>query len=140
MAAKNGDTVRVHYIGTLDDGTVFDSSREREPLETTLGTGMLISGFEKALLGMKPGDRLSVRILPEEAYGDVTEEAMIAVPLSEFPAHLTPEKGMVLQIGTGEEEIEMRVADVRETEALLDANHPLAGEALTFDLELLEIL
>lgn len=140
MAAKNGDTVRVHYTGTLDDGTVFDSSREREPLETALGAGMLINGFETALLGMEPGDRITVRIPPAEAYGDVVEEAMIAVPLSQFPSHLAPEKGMMLQISTDEGEVEVRVADVNETQALLDANHPLAGQTLTFDIELLEIL
>lgn len=140
MAAKNGDTVRVHYTGTLDDGTVFDSSREREPLETELGAGMLISGFEKALLGMEPGERVTVRIPPEEAYGDVLEEAMLTVPLDRFPSHLKPEKGLMLQLTTDDGEVEVRIADVSDTEALLDANHPLAGETLTFDIELIEII
>lgn len=140
MAAKNGDTVRVHYTGALDDGTVFDSSRERDPLETVLGENMLISGFEKALLGMEPGEKVTVRIPPGEAYGDVVEEAMITVPLDQFPSHLTPEKGMMLEISTDAGEVEVRIAELTETEAVLDANHPLAGQTLTFEIELLEIV
>lgn len=140
MKAKNGDTVRVHYTGSLEDGTVFDSSRDRDPLEATLGQATLIPGFENAVLGLAPGDTVTVRIPPEEAYGPREEAALISVPLEQFPSHLTPEPGMMLQIATDEGEMDMRVDSVTEHEAILDGNHPLAGETLLFTIELVEIL
>jgi peptidylprolyl isomerase len=141
MRAKNGDTVRVHYTGTLDDGTVFDSSVENgEPLEAILGEGMLIPGFERALLGMKTGDKITVRIEPEDAYGEVSEELLLAVPRDSFPPHLIPEVGLMLQVNTDRGDMDVVIARMTETEIILDANHPLAGQALTFALELVVIV
>ena len=140
MQVKNGDTVRVHYTGKLDDGTVFDSSRDGEPLEATLGEEMLIPGFERALLGLSVGDTITVSIAPEDAYGQASEELLLAVPRDKFPAHLVPEKGIMLQVSTDQGEMDVRIADVTDEEVILDANHPLAGQTLTFELELMAIL
>ena len=140
MGAKNGDTVRVHYTGTLEDGTVFDSSADREPLEVVLGEEMLIPGFEAALLGLAAGDKITVTIEPEDAYGEHTEELTLTVPREELPAHMTPELGLALQIATDEGmEFEAVITNVTDTEVSLDANHPLAGQRLTFAIELVEI-
>lgn len=140
MSIKNGATVRVHYTGTLDDGTEFDSSRDREPLEFTLGEGMLIPGFEKAVLGMsKVGDAVKVVIPAEEAYGERLEELVISVPRDQVPPHIEPEVGLMLQLMTDGGEMEVAVTEVTEEAVTLDANHPLAGETLTFDIELVEL-
>ena len=100
MAVKDGNTVRVHYTGTFSDGEVFDSSREREPLEFTIGDGSLIPGFEDALLGHNAGDRFTVTIPADEAYGEHLEELLMEVPVSEVPEDIKPEVGMMLQIAT----------------------------------------
>ncbi len=140
MPAKNGDTVLVHYTGTLADGTVFDSSREGDPLESVLGQQMLIPGFENALIGMEEGGRKTVTIPPEEAYGDRLKELTLAVSRAEVPAHIKPEVGTMVQLTTDDEqELEAVITDVTDKHILLDANHPLAGEALTFDLELVAV-
>ena len=140
MQVKNGDTVRVHYTGTLDDGTVFDSSIDGEALEATLGEEMLIPGFERALLGLRVGDKVTVSIKPEDAYGDVSEDLMLAVPKDKFPTHLVPEVGIMLQVNTDQGEMDVRIAEVTDTEIVFDANHPLAGQCLTFELELVAIV
>ncbi len=139
MTAKNGDTVRIHYTGKLQDGTVFDSSRGRDPLEVVLGEGMLIPGFEAAVLGLAPGDKVTATILPEDAYGDHSEELTLTLPKAEFPAHMTPEPGLALQLAIDDTEFEARITAVTDKEVFLDANHPLAGETLIFDLELVDI-
>ncbi|AAS97041.1 FKBP-type peptidyl-prolyl cis-trans isomerase [Nitratidesulfovibrio vulgaris] len=141
MAIQNGATVRVHYTGTLDDGTEFDSSRDREPLEFTLGEGMLIPGFEKAVLGLsKTGDAVKVVIPAEDAYGERLEELVISVPRDQVPPHIEPEVGLMLQLMTDGGEMEVAVTEVTDEAVTLDANHPLAGETLTFDIELVEVL
>ena len=139
MAAKNGDTVRIHYTGTLTDGTVFDSSQGREPLEAVLGQEMLIPGFEEAVVGMEAGDRKTVVVPPNKAYGVRLEEFLLPVPKEKFPADMPPEEGMVYQLSTEDGDLEARVLSMTESEVILDANHPLAGEALTFDIELVSI-
>ena len=140
MPAQNGGTVFVHYTGTLADGTEFDSSREGGPLESVLGQEMLISGFEKALIGMEKGDRKTVTIPPEEAYGEHLEELTLTVPRAEMPAHIKPEIGIVIQLTMDDEqELEAIVTEITNAHVVLDANHPLAGETLTFDLELVDI-
>ena len=140
MPAKNGDTVRVHYTGTLDDGTVFDSSDDREPLEATLGEEMLIPGFENALLGMEPGEKKTVTIAPENAYGEHMEELILTLPRQDVPSHMKPEPGMMVQLAMAHgEEFEALITDVTDETVTLDANHPLAGETLTFALELVSI-
>ncbi len=137
---KDGDSVKVHYTGTLKDGTVFDSSRDREPLEFTLGSGMLIPGFEAAVVGMTVGDSTKVTIAPENAYGDVNEELVLTVPMEQVPSHITPEAGMMLQLQTEDGgAMEVVITSVSDDGIVLDANHPLAGQELTFDIEIVEI-
>ena len=140
MLVKNGDTVLVHYTGTLDDGTVFDSSAEREPLEATLGKGMLIPGFENALLGMSAGEKKTVTISRENAYGDHLAELVLTLPKESAPTHVQPEIGMMVQLAMESgEEFDAVIIDVDETTVTMDANHPLAGEDLIFELELVSI-
>jgi peptidylprolyl isomerase len=137
--AKAGDTVRVHYTGTLRDGTEFDSSRGREPLEFTLGTGQVIAGFDQALAGMNVGDEKTVTIPAIEAYGERRDEMLLAVPRGEFPPHIEPEVGQKLQLGDGRDVLDVTVREVTDEQVILDGNHPLAGEDLTFALELVQI-
>ena len=139
MAVKDGNTVRVHYTGTFSDGEVFDSSREREPLEFTIGDGSLIPGFEDALLGHKAGDRFTVTIPADDAYGEHLEELLMEVPVSEVPEDIKPEVGMMLQIATDEGDMEVQIVEVNDKAVVLDANHPLAGEDLTFDIEVIDV-
>lgn len=139
MAIKDGDTVRVHYTGTFSDGEVFDSSRDREPLEFTIGDESLISGFEDALLGHEKGDRFTVTIPADEAYGEHLDELIMEVPLSEVPEDIKPEVGMMLQIATDDGDMEVQIVDVTDSAVVLDANHPLAGEDLTFDIEVVDV-
>jgi len=134
------DTVRVHYTGKLVTGEVFDSSLEREPLEVELGQGSLIPGFEKGLIDMEVNQTKTITIPKEEAYGEVQKELFQEIAKAELPSNITPEVGMGL-VARGEDgrERQLRVAEVRETSIIIDANHPLAGQDLIFDLELVEI-
>lgn len=137
---KNTDTVLVHYTGTTDDGVTFDSSRQREPLEFTLGQGQLIPGFEKAVEGLKVGESTQIRIPAEEAYGEVREDMVVEIERTKIPTDINPELGMQLQIQQPNgQAMPVIVKDINETHVTLDANHPLAGQALTFDIELVEI-
>ena len=138
--ATKGNKVKVHYTGTLEDKTVFDSSREREPLEFTVGAGQMIQGFDDAVLGMKVGETKNVTIPSDKAYGPKKEEAMVNVPKSQLPEGMTPEVGMQLEATQqdGRKQV-LVVAKVEEEEVVLDANHPLAGKDLIFDIELMEV-
>ncbi len=137
---KDGDTVKVHYTGTLKDGSVFDTSAEREPLEFTLGQGQLIPGFEKAVEGMSVGDSAEVDIPSDEAYGEAREDLVISVPKDQLPDDVEPQVGMQLQVNQQDgQPIPVRITEVGDEELKLDANHPLAGEDLTFQIELVEI-
>jgi FKBP-type peptidyl-prolyl cis-trans isomerase 2 len=139
--AKNGDTVKVHYTGKLEDGTVFDSSRERDPLEFTLGQGQIIPGFEEAVVGMSPGESTSAEVPADKAYGPHNKELIVEVNREQFPEHLDPQPDQQLQMRRPDGQIiVVKVTDVSETNVTLDANHPLAGEDLTFDIELVEIV
>ncbi|MBQ4133056.1 MAG: peptidylprolyl isomerase [Desulfovibrionaceae bacterium] len=140
MIAKNGDTVLVHYTGRLDSGEEFDSSRGLDPLEFTLGSGAVIPGFEQAVDGLEKGKSVTVRIEPADAYGDHSEELLIAVPKSDLPDEIAPEIGLQLVLYTEQGPMEVEVCEIKEDEVILDANHPLAGEALTFEIELVDIL
>jgi len=140
MTAKAGDTVRVHYTGSLDGGEVFDSSRGRDPLEFTIGAGQVIAGFEEAVAGMEVGQERRVTIPSERAYGARREELMVTVGRSELPPTMEPTVGQQLEMRQGSRRMVVRVAEVTAEEVLLDANHPLAGQDLTFDLELVEIV
>jgi peptidylprolyl isomerase len=133
--AKKGDTVSVHYTGTLDDGQVFDSSREREPLTFVVGDGNVIPGFENAVEGMQVGDTREVVVESEDAYGERQEDRMIEVPMDKLPEGV--EVGSALQTESMGQPIILTVAQIEDDKATLDGNHPLAGEKLHFEIELL---
>ncbi|MCT4558200.1 MAG: peptidylprolyl isomerase [Pelagimonas sp.] len=137
---KSGDTVRIHYTGTLTDGSVFDSSEGRDPLEFTVGSGQIIPGLDKALPGMEVGEKKKVEIAPEEAYGPVHEEARQAIPRADIPAEIPLEVGIQLQMQspTGQV-IPVTVTEITDQEVTLDANHALAGKTLVFDFEIVSI-
>lgn len=137
--AKSGDTVRVHYTGTLDDGSIFDSSDGRDPLEFTLGSGQVIPGFDEAVSGMKPGEERRVTIAAPEAYGDRKDDLLITVERAQLPPDIAPEVGQQLQLSQEGRSFVVTVADVNPESITLDANHPLAGEDLTFNLHLVSI-
>lgn len=139
--AKLGDTVRVNYTGRLDDGTVFDSSLRSGPLEFTIGDGQLIPGFENAVIGMTPGETKTQRIPAEEAYGPHADFLVIEVDRRRVPPELDPKVGDRLQLQHPDGRVTpVLVTAVTESSITLDANHPLAGKDLTFDIELLEIV
>jgi peptidylprolyl isomerase len=141
VQAKPGDTVKIHYTGKLDDGTVFDSSADREPLEFTLSGGQVIPGFEQAVVGMAPGESKTEKIPMEQAYGPYRQEMVIQVNREQLPPDLDPEVGLQLQIQQPNgQAIPVLVTEVTTAKVTLDANHPLAGEDLTFDIELVEIV
>ncbi len=137
---KSGDTVKVHYHGKLNDGSTFDSSEGREPLEFTVGSGQVIKGFDDAVLLMVVGDKITVQIPVENAYGERNDDMMMEYPRSEFPAEMVPEIGMELQMSDNQGNIfPVVIAEVADEMVVLDANHPLAGEDLVFEIELVSI-
>lgn len=138
--AKIGDKVKVHYTGKLNDGTVFDSSVDKDPLEFQLGEGQMIAGFEKAVTGMEPGDSVTANIPSEEAYGERKTEMMVEVPKAEVPANIDPQVGQQLAIQQADgNSLPVVVTVVEEDKIVLDANHPLAGKDLTFEIKLVEV-
>lgn len=138
--AKNGDTVKVHYTGRFEDGTEFDSSKGSDPLEFTLGDNQVIKGFEDAVLGMTPGDEISVTIPAENAYGDHQPDMVATVPLDQFPDDFKPSIGQQIEVRKDENTTFLLVVtEIGDDDVTLDANHPLAGKNLTFDIELVEI-
>ncbi len=137
---KTGDTVSIHYTGTLEDGTVFDSSRERDPLQFEVGSGQIIPGLDSALPGMSEGETKSVTVPPEEAYGEINPDAKQAVPRSNIPDDIPLEIGTPLQVQTPQgQTVPVKVDSVTEDTVVLDANHPLAGETLNFEIEVVKI-
>lgn len=137
---KNGDTVSVHYHGKLTDGSTFDSSEGRDPLQFTVGSGQVIKGFDDALLDMKVGDKKTVNIPVENAYGERRDDMMMEYPKSDFPADMQPAVGMELHMSDNLGNVfPVVIAEVQEEVVLLDANHPLAGKDLIFELELVSI-
>lgn len=139
--AKEGDTVRVQYTGKLKDGTIFDTSDEREPLEFTIGKGEIIPGFERAVVGMKPGETKTATIPPEEAYGPHRDDMLFTIDRDQFPEDIQPRPGQQLQIQQpGGQAAIVTVSDVSELTVTLDVNHPLAGQPLTFAIKLLDIV
>lgn len=138
--AKAGDTVKVHYHGRLTDGTTFDSSSGREPLEFQVGSGQVIKGFDDGVSGMAVGEKKTIQIPVDEAYGQKEENMIVEFPKSNFPPELTPELGMSLNMTNGSGQvIPVTIVDIKEESVVLDANHPLAGQDLIFDIELVEI-
>ncbi len=141
VQAKKGDTVKVHYTGTLEDGTMFDTSAEREPLKFTVGGGEVIAGFDTAVIEMSIGDKKVTVIPAGEAYGEHSKDLVTDVDRERFPADMELEIGQQLQVGLqdGNQAVVM-IVDLSDTSVTLDANHPLAGQQLTFEIELVEIL
>lgn len=137
---QKGDTVNVHYHGRLADGTTFDSSEGREPLQFTAGSGQVIKGFDDAVMGMQAGEKKSVNIPVADAYGERNEDMIMEYPISDFPADMKPEVGMELQMGDDSGNVfPVVIVEVNAETVMLDANHPLAGQDLIFDVELVSV-
>jgi peptidylprolyl isomerase len=138
--AKNGDQVKVHYHGRLDDGTTFDSSEGRDPLQFQVGAGQVIKGFDDGVLGMKEGDKKTIHIPVHEAYGEKSQDMVIEFPRNQFPPDMNPEIGMQLNLrGQDGRNFPVVISDVKLDVVVLDGNHPLAGKDLIFDIEMVEI-
>jgi FKBP-type peptidyl-prolyl cis-trans isomerase 2 len=138
--AKDGDKVKVHYHGKLRSGETFDSSENREPLEFTVGSGQVIKGFDDGVRGMQVGDKKTVEIPVGDAYGEKNQEMIIEFPLDQFPPDMKPEPGMQLMMNNGEgQQFPVTVSEVNGDTVILDANHPLAGQDLIFDIELMDL-
>ena len=139
--AKQGNKVQVHYTGKLDDGTVFDSSRDRDPLEFTIGNGEMIPGFENAVKGMEEGEEKQITFGPEEGYGPRNDQAVMEISQEQLPDNVEPQVGMILQGQTQSGgTVRLRITEVKDDGVMVDGNHPLAGENLTFDMELVKVL
>jgi len=137
---EEGNSVKVHYTGKLKSGEVFDSSKDKDPIEFEIGKEQMIPGFENAVVGMEEGGTKTVEIDSENAYGDVNDELFIEVPKSELPDNITPEVGMQLQVQQESgQQVPVQISEVKESSITLDANHPLAGKDLVFDIEVVEI-
>ncbi len=138
--AKDGDKVKVHYTGKLDDGKVFDSSKEKEPLEFTLGEGSVIQGLEDSLSGMEEGESKTTTISSDKAYGPYRDDMIIEVDKEKLPENLEPEEGQVLQAKQENGAVvNLTIKDIKDATVVLDGNHPLAGKDLTFDIKLVDI-
>ncbi|MEQ8308211.1 MAG: peptidylprolyl isomerase [Hoeflea sp.] len=138
--AKSGDIVRINYIGKLTDGTQFDSSEGREPLEFEIGSGQIISGLDREVQGMKVGDKQTITVPADDAYGAHDAAKVQQVPRSALPAEVEPQEGMQLQARTPQGPVALIVTSVGEQEVTVDANHPLAGKDLVFDIEMVDIV
>jgi peptidylprolyl isomerase len=138
--AKHGDTVKVHYTGRLDDGNVFDTSADREPLEFTIGSGQVIQGFDQLVTGLNPGESRTQKIAAENAYGPHLKDMEVEVPRTEIPPHLDPKVGDQYQLQGNGQTFRVLVTSVSETSVTMDGNHPLAGRDLTFEVSLVEIV
>ena len=137
---KDGDKVKVHYHGRLRNGETFDSSQGREPLEFTVGAGQMIKGFDEGVKGMLPGDKKTVEIGADDAYGQKEDGNLIEFPKDQFPPDVTPEPGHKLMLSNDQgQQFPVVIAEVKESSVILDANHPLAGEDLIFDIEMVEV-
>jgi len=138
--SKKGDNIKVHYTGTLEDGKVFDSSVGKKPLSVKLGSGMVIPGFDEALTGMEVGEKKTVIIPLEKAYGPHNAEMVMQIPINQVPDDMEPEIGQKMQVGGASGEVMMvEVLDITDDFIVLDANPPLAGKDLTFEMELVSI-
>jgi FKBP-type peptidyl-prolyl cis-trans isomerase 2 len=137
---KSGDTVKMHYTGKLENGEVFDSSRERDPLEFTIGSGKVMPGIEKGIIGMEIGDTRTIEIPPEDALGPRREDLVVEMKKSDFPEDMSFKIGQMMQMQRKDgDSLVVTIRDINGDNVTLDANHPLAGRTLVFDVELLEI-
>jgi len=140
MSVKSGDTIKIHYHGKLTDGTTFDSSEGRSPLKFTVGSGAVIRGFDEGVKGMSTGDKKTITIPFAEAYGPEDPNMIIEFPKDRLPSDLTPEVGMQLTMNNADgQQFHVVITGVTDQNIVLNANHPLAGKDLVFDLELVEI-
>lgn len=140
IQVRENNTVKVHYVGKLSDGQVFDTSEGKEPLEFTLGQGKLIPGFEKGLIDMKLNEKKTITILQEDAYGESRQDLIQEVDKSQLPEDITPEVGMGLVSKSSDgNEMNLLIVEVKEGTIVIDGNHPLAGKELIFDLEVVDI-
>lgn len=140
-AAKTGDTIMLHYIGRYKDGEIFDSSMEREPIPVEIGAGEIIKGLEKAVVGMQAGEKKTVTVKPEEGYGNYNENLLVEMPKKRIPENISPEKGMMLQFADKKGlTLQVVVDEVLDKSIRLDANHPLAGKILVFDIEVVKVV
>jgi FKBP-type peptidyl-prolyl cis-trans isomerase 2 len=138
---KKGDKVRVHYHGRLNNGQTFDKSEGREPLEFEVGSGMVIMGFDEGVKGMVVGDKKTINIPFDQAYGPRNPDMVIEMPKDRFPKDMELEVGMPLGMSDGQgQQFEVTITEIKDDSVILDANHPLAGQDLIFDLELVEIV
>jgi len=138
---KNGDKIKVHYHGRLTTGETFDSSEGRQPLEFEVGSGMVIKGFDDGVMGMKVGDKKTINIPADQAYGEKSPEMMIEFPKSQFPPEIDLQVGTQLMMSSASgQQFPVKIAEIKDDSVILDANHHLAGEELIFDLELVEIV
>lgn len=137
---ESGKTARVHYKGTLNDGTVFDASEGRPPLEFQVGSGQVIPGFDAAVKEMEIGETKTITIACSDAYGEVEEELIATVPKAQFPEEIQPEVGQTLELQSPQGNLPVRVMEISDDGVLLNGNHPLAGEDLTFELTLVEVV
>ena len=140
MTAKKGDIVKIHYTGSFDDGEVFDSSEEKDPLEFELGVGKVIKGFDDAIVGMKIDEEKNIKLQPEEAYGVSNPELVKKIPRNVLPEEQEPKPGMMLllQAGNGQQ-FPAKITEVDSKEVTVDMNHPMAGKVLNFKLKLVEV-
>lgn len=139
-AAKPGDTVKVHYTGRLEDGTIFDTSKERDPITFTLGSGNVIPGFDRGVEGMQPGENKTLTIMPNDGYGERQDKLIVEVPSSRFPEEIDPKVGEKYQMQQSDgRTVNVTVTHMKDDMVTLDANHPLAGKTLIFDVELVGI-
>jgi len=141
QSVKKGDKVKIHYTGRIKDGQVFDSSLEREPIEFEIGSGRVIPGVDKGVIGMKPGEKKEVSVSPQEGYGDYEQKLLIDMPKEKIPEDIKPEVGMRLQmVNNMGQPLPVLVTEVNDESVKLDANHPLAGKDLVFNIELVEVV
>jgi len=138
--ARHGDTVKVHYTGRLDNGNVFDTSADRDPLEFTIGSGQVIPGFDQLVTGLSPGESRTQKIAAEHAYGPHLQEMEVEVPREEIPSNLDPKVGDQYQLQGNGQTFRVRITSVSETSVTMDGNHPLAGHDLIFEVSLVEIV
>ena len=134
---KEGNTVKVHYTGKFEDDRVFDTSKEREPISFKVGAGMMIPGFENGVVGLKEGESKTIKISPEDGYGQRNDSLINEIPLERLPEGV--ERGALLQAQTEQGPMNVVVSEIKEKTAMIDANHPLAGKNLVFDIELIEV-
>lgn len=141
MPIKKGDKIKVEYTGTLEDGTVFDTSEGREPLEFEVGSGQVITGFDNAVIGMEKGEEKEIKLKPEQAYKDINPELITKIPRTQLPQNQEPKPGMVILLKTPDgKQLPVRITEVSDNDVTIDLNHPLAGKTINFKIKIVDIV